>query len=212
MPAEEKGYIQFACDWERSDPTTDPRAAGVIVWRNRLARIGLIGIYPDGIGFGNISTRINHHEFLITGTATGAIAEIGPEHLCRVTAADITSNRVRCRGPVPASSESLSHAAVYQAVADAGVVIHVHHLGIWQAYRNKLPTTDDRAEAGTPAMGEAIAQLAAEVGGIPGGVFIMGGHREGWMAFGRDADEAGQRVLQVWEAWCQNNQLAVKND
>jgi L-ribulose-5-phosphate 4-epimerase len=206
MPADEKGYIQFVCDWQRSDAPNDPQAEEVIRWRNRLARLGLIGVYPDGISFGNVSVRMNPQGFLITGTATGAIPEIGPEHLCHVTSADILANRVCCRGPVPASSESLSHAAVYEILTEAAAVIHVHHLGIWQAYCGKLPTTDSQAEAGTPAMGHAITRLLKGHGSIPGGVFMMGGHREGWMAFGRDADEAGNRVLRLWDAWCLRRQ------
>ena len=62
--------------------------------------------------------------------------------------------------------------------------------------RDVVPTTDSRAEAGTPAMADAIATLLAT--GVPGGLFVMGGHREGLMSFGLTVDEACARLLAAW--------------
>ena len=107
--------------------------------------------------------------------------------------ADAAGNALGCRGPVAASSESLSHAAVYEADPAAGAVVHVHHIGMWEALYGVVPTTDPRAEAGTPAMAAAVAALVRA--GVPGGLFVMGGHREGLMAFGRTPGEATERVL-----------------
>ncbi|MCZ2344224.1 MAG: class II aldolase/adducin family protein [Bacteroidales bacterium] len=194
---DEKGYVQFRSDWQHADPPRHAVVEDLIRWRERLYRLGLIGVYPDGIGFGNLSGRTHGHAFIITGTGTGQLATLTPAHFCTVTAFAIAENHVTCVGPVQASSEAMSHAAVYVADPTAGVVLHVHHWGLWEKLSDRIPTTDPHAEAGTPAMGAAITQLL-EVG-VPGGVFIMGGHREGIMAYGTTADQAGERILQLFE-------------
>lgn len=194
MTHDEKGYVQFRCEWERAAAPVGPVVADLVRWRNRLRDLCLIGVYPDGIGFGNVSGRVPGG-FVISGTGTGGVADAGPEHFCEVVWADPDANALGCRGPVAASSESLSHTAVYAADPSAGAVIHVHHLGLWDALRGVLPTTDPAAEAGTPEM--AVAVRAVVRAGVPGGVFVMGGHREGLVAFGRNTEEAGGRLLAV---------------
>jgi L-ribulose-5-phosphate 4-epimerase len=208
---DEKGYIQFQCDWEPADPPDVPPE--LIEWRDRLHRMGLIGVYPDGIGFGNVSVRggavssldeslrqnaqSQITSFFISGTATGHLPSLSPEHFAEVTAFDIAANWLRCRGAVKASSESLSHAAVYRSDPSARAVIHVHHLGLWEHHRDRLPTTDHAAEAGTPQMAGAIESLLRDDGVRRAGLFIMGGHREGIMSFGPTLEEAGGRLLQL---------------
>jgi ribulose-5-phosphate 4-epimerase/fuculose-1-phosphate aldolase len=183
---DEKGYIQFQCEWRDAPPPVVP--SELIAWRNRLHALGFIGVYPDGIGFGNISIR---EPFLISGTATGHLAELTAEHFSEVISFDIAANTLTCRGRVKASSESLSHAAVYRADPEVRAVIHVHHLAAWESLRGRVPTTDPVAEAGTPQMADAIAELFP----LPGGFFVMGGHREGLVACGSTLDEAGERLL-----------------
>jgi ribulose-5-phosphate 4-epimerase/fuculose-1-phosphate aldolase len=200
MTHDEKGYVQFRCEWERAAAPAGPVVAELVRWRNRLHELGLIGVYPDGIGFGNVSGRVPGG-FVISGTGTGGVQVAGPDHFCAVVWADAAASALGCRGPVAASSESLSHAAVYDADATAGAVIHVHHLGLWEAQRGVFPTTDPAAEAGTPAMAVAVQEVVRA--GVPGGVFVMGGHREGLVAFGRTVDEAGGRLLAVHERCAQ---------
>jgi ribulose-5-phosphate 4-epimerase/fuculose-1-phosphate aldolase len=191
---DEKGYVRFDCAWERAAPPATPLVEGLVRWRDRLYKLGLIGVYPDGIGFGNLSRRLAGNRFVISGTATGRLAELGPDHFTEVAGYDFAANALSCRGPVQASSESLSHAAVYESVPAAGAVVHVHHLGLWQRLSGVIPTTNPRAEAGTPEMAWAITYLFRGAG-VPGGLFVMGGHREGLIAFGETIDEAGERIV-----------------
>ena len=200
MTRDEKGTIQFQCDWTPADPPVVP--AALLDCRERLHRLGLIGVYPDGIGFGNVSVKLpksgqegHAPRFLISGTATGSLPTLGPEHFAEVTAFDFASNSLSCRGPVKASSESLSHAAVYANDPTAQAVIHAHHLTRWEALRDRVPTTDCAAEAGTPRMAWAIEELLGTPGVKEGGFFVMGGHREGLMAFGPSVAEAAERLL-----------------
>jgi len=202
MNHDEKGYIQFECDWE--DAESPPVPAAILTWRERLFRLGLIGVYPDGIGFGNVSTRFSGPlpvprapRFLISGTATGSLPLLAPEHFAEVADFNLARNWLKCRGKVKASSESLSHAAVYTSAPATWAVIHVHHLKLWERDRGRLPTTDPAAEAGTPAMALAIQRLLENEAVRQCGVFVMGGHREGLMAFGESIEEAGERLLKL---------------
>jgi L-ribulose-5-phosphate 4-epimerase len=194
---DEKGYVQFRCDWERAAPTAGPLPDALRAWRDRLFDAKLIGVYADGIGFGNLSARAGPGgPFVITGTATGQIARLGPEHLTEVTEYDSAANWLRCRGPAQASSESLSHAAVYEGNSAIRAVVHVHHLGLWQHHYDRLPTTDPAAAAGTPAMAWAIAELFRSGRLGAAGLFVMGGHREGLISFGGTIAEAAERLLE----------------
>ena len=118
-----------------------------------------------------------------------------------MTAFDFATNWLRCRGPVKASSESLSHAAVYVSDPAVQAVIHVHHLGMWEQLRDRIPTTDHAAEAGTPEMAAAIESLLRQPGVKEQGLFVMGGHREGLMAFGSTLDEAGEQIVTALNAF-----------
>jgi hypothetical protein len=195
---DEKGYVQFLCDWERGNPPAGPVVELLCTWRNRLHQLRLIGVYPDGIGYGNLSCR-HGESFVITGTATGALKTLGPEHLTEVINYHIDRNWLRCRGPVQASSESLSHAAIYRGHPAARAVIHVHHSRLWKHLCETAPVTAPQAEAGTPAMAHAIETLLHDPRLSESGVFAMGGHRDGIMAFGSDIDEAGGKLLEALE-------------
>ncbi len=204
MSRDEKGYVQFKSDWEKTGPMIEPLIDDLIAWRDRLHSMGLIGVYPDGIGFGNISARKpGAASFLISGTATGGLPTLTAEHFTEVSEYDFASNWLRCRGPVQASSESLSHAAVYRCGSSIGSVIHVHHLAMWSYLRDQIPTTDHRAEAGTPEMAWAIEALLGKGKIGKHGFFAMGGHREGLMAFGASVEEAGQRVVKAYREFMQ---------
>jgi len=55
------------------------------------------------------------NQFVITGSATGEIPELEPGHYVKVNSFNIEDNAVQCVGPLKASSESLTHAAIYSA-------------------------------------------------------------------------------------------------
>ncbi len=199
---DEKGYVQFLCDWEQAPAPEAPMLDELRACRDRLHRLKLVGVYPDGIGYGNLSCRLKPGDsFVITGTSTGKLTSLGPEHLTEVVEHDAARNWLRCRGPVQASSESLSHAAVYGSDPAIRAIIHVHHLGLWQRLYDRIPTTDPQAEAGTPAMAQAIEALFRAGRMRESGLFVMGGHREGLVAFGRTVTEAEARLLSELEAF-----------
>ena len=53
----DEGYIKFNCKRIPSDDIPLDKVADLNVWRKIVYDKGLIGMSPDGIGFGNISYR-----------------------------------------------------------------------------------------------------------------------------------------------------------
>ena len=113
-------------------------------WRTQLRDVALIGEYPDsGIGFGNLSARIGDSpRFLISGTQTGHCSHSTADQFSLVTRVDIPGNEVECEGPLRASSEAMTHAAIYAADMTIRAVVHVHDSRLWQHALEQLPTTD----------------------------------------------------------------------
>ena len=93
-----------------------------------MFNLGLIGAYPDGTGYGNISIRINYNSFIITGTGTGKLNELNNKHYTRVDSYNFNANSIHCSGPIKASAESLTHAMIYECSPETKAVIHVHDI------------------------------------------------------------------------------------
>lgn len=197
----DEGYIKFALDW-REGPAPDAGLVELLdTWRQPLYAAGLIGEYPDlGIGYGNLSVRSRGDGlFVISGTQTGHLPVLGPHHWTLVTDVDLQANRVRCVGPVRASSESMTHAAIYELAANIGAVVHVHSAPLWRALKHRLPTTDPAVAYGTPAMAQEFSRLYRETDFARDGVAVMAGHEDGIVGFGHGMAEAARRILALSE-------------
>jgi len=196
----QEGYIKFQCDWEKKNFTFSKKNFSKInEWRKKLYDHELLGVNMEGIGFGNLSIREeNSKRFIITGSETGKHEELSKNHYARVIDYDIPNNYVKCVGQVKASSESLTHAAIYESDPEVHGVIHTHHERLWKLLKNKLPTTDPEVEFGTPEMAEEIKKLMQQRDVRIEKIIIMGGHREGIITFGRDLDEAGGVLLKYF--------------
>lgn len=183
-----EGYTKFRCEWRNAPLPAELEFPELIELRNDLRRAGLLGVLPDGIGYGNVSMRGDR--FVISGTQTGQVAAATRDHFSLVESYDIDGNSLSCVGLVAASSESLSHAAIYEAAAEIAFVAHIHHREFFCRMLNRLPTTDPRHEYGTPAMAHALRRLAAQGDGC----ILMGGHADGVMFYGRSADDVRARI------------------
>ncbi len=170
--------------------------------RQRMVALGLIGHDDDAnVDFGNISIRgPEPGQLLITGTQTGHLGGLAPEHYTLVTSCDIPGNAVSCTGAVKASSETLTHAAIYALDPDIAAVIHVHHHGHWRRLLNSLPTTAANAAYGTPEMAAELARLYRETEMPEIRVAVMGGHPGGMISFGHDLHAAEQALRGHLEA------------
>ena len=189
----QEGYIKFRCEWERARLFAPVGFDEVNLVRTRLWDLGLVGVKEDGIGFGNLSIRLGDL-FLITGSQTGDKRILSVDDYSLVLDYSWEGNWLRCRGEVKASSESLSHSACYRLYRDVRAVIHVHSLRDWQRWLDRLPTTDRRAEYGSPELAREIASMVGRIGRR--GILIMGGHEEGILSWGESPTEALNLLLE----------------
>ena len=194
----DEGYIKFSFAHEAAPPPAHPGLHDLMRIRDDLHEWALIGVLPDGIGYGNLSARIpGSTRFVITASGTGLKYPIEAAHFCEVTAFDIGKNSVVCRGPLPASSESMSHGAVYAARPDANAVIHIHDRLMFRMLMNEgAPQTPADAAFGTPEMARAVGRLAA--GTPPISVLVMAGHEDGLIAYGPTPQAARDALWNVY--------------
>lgn len=193
-----EGYTKFAVHLTDGDLPANPALERLNQVRTELHDLGLIGVLPDGIGYGNVSVRQNGSDkFIISGTATGAKRVLAFTDYCLVDSFNILRNEVFCTGRIAASSESMSHGSVYQANPAVTCVIHIHSRKVFDfMLENGYPRTSELAAYGTPRIAEETVQLVREAGS-PQGVFVMAGHQDGVIAYGPDIESARQLLLDV---------------
>lgn len=197
----DEGYIKFQLDWTRCDLPDLPQIGALNVWRRRLHSAGLIGYDRDlDVGFGNLSCRIAATRFLISGSQTGRLAELDRRHFALVTDVDIVANRVSCRGNLPASSESMTHAALYAVDSSIASVVHVHSADLWSRLKHELPTAAAEVAYGTPEMAREFARLYEQTEFHSAGVAVMAGHQSGLISVGASIEEAATRILSIAHA------------
>ncbi len=192
----DEGYIKYEMCHMQSEPLRQNLWRMIEEWRNRLWGIGMIGVYPDGIGYGNISMRVaGTDKMMITGSGTGKMQRMNNSKYALVESVDINQNRVECRGPVPCSSEAMTHYMIYSVLAEVNAVIHVHAGELWQFLKNRAPTVPESAGYGTPEMAREVESILRDPKQREEQTIVMAGHDEGLIFFGRDIDAAGSVLL-----------------
>lgn len=195
MIRQDEGYIKFNLSWRNENfYFSDNDFITINSFRNSLYKQNLIGAYSDGIGFGNVSLRMKNSKFIISGSATGNIETLKKEDYSLITDFDIKNNSVTCIGLTKASSESMSHAAIYEANKNVNSVIHIHHKKMWNIFLDKLPTTNKNGEFGTPEIALEIKKLTKKDSGI----IIMGGHPEGIISYGNTINQAYKILIEYY--------------
>lgn len=198
----DEGYVKYRSDWQPGPPPDEATVRLLDRWRRQLHEAGLIGHYEEfGVGFGNLSVRASRPgQFIISGTQTGHHAATTGQHYALVCSADISSNTVVSTGPVRASSEAMTHAAIYALSERINAVVHVHSARLWTEYRGVLPTTSAAVPYGTPDMALEFERLWRESDFPAVGTAVMAGHEEGIVSFGETLAEASQKVLGLDQA------------
>lgn len=186
----EEGVIKFNCTWIKEAPLNVELIKELNTWRDTLYKLKLLGVTNDGIGYGNISRRYKDN-FIISGSGTGKLKHLTNEHYATVTNYSVEENKLTSVGPVIASSESLTHAMIYKSLPAINAVFHVHHFALWKKLLNKIPTSHVDVAYGTPAMANEIVRLFEETNLASKKIFVMAGHEEGIVSFGKDVNEAG---------------------
>lgn len=205
----DEGVIKFEAEHEQRP--LDPRRYGELscrlgAWREVLSKLQLVGQDParyGGAGYGNVSARVGPpgsprgaRAMIITGTQTGGLERISLRDLCIVERYDYHHNRVSSYGERKPSSETMTHGAIYDLSPAIRFVFHAHSPVIWQrSAALRVPTTDPRVAYGTPEMAAETHRLYFGSTLEASRIMAMGGHEDGIIVFGKDAEEAGQVLV-----------------
>jgi len=198
-----EGVVKYRLQFTLAQPPSWEGYPDLNAWRKILFRLRLIGqdrrLY-GGLGYGNVSERVANG-FVISATQTGGREHLLPEDYALVIEADPSANLIVAAGVSHPSSEALTHAAVYRASSKVKVVLHGHCQEIWKmAGALDLPMTPRGIDYGTPAMAEAVSEWVRRK--PESDVVVMGGHRDGILAYGVSADQAGGLMVAVLaRAW-----------
>jgi ribulose-5-phosphate 4-epimerase/fuculose-1-phosphate aldolase len=184
-------YIKFRCERASRDITGFDGLAELNACRRKLLHLQLVGVDSNGVGFGNLSVRDGGtKKFYITGSATGGIPELALADCAKVVAYDFESNWLQYEGFAIPSSESLTHAAIYESDSNVGGIIHCHDSKLWAVLLNQAPTTSKSVEYGTTEMADEIMRLFKISDLRNRKVLIMAGHEGGIVIFGKNLNEA----------------------
>ena len=199
MLKDHEAVIQFQSDHEAVLACDAADIVEIERWRREFRTRQFVGQHPDryeGLGYGNLSARLQDGTVLITGSQTGCLDALQPAHYVRILEFDPDQNRVRSRGLSKPSSETMTHMAVYQSVCGARYVFHTHCPKLWRAAKRlKLPITDPDAKCGTPELFHRVVELLENQDVRSGGILSMGGHEDGILTWGKTADDAGFALL-----------------
>jgi hypothetical protein len=208
----EEGVIKFKLNHEKKELDKTLYQKHYIQlesWRNVLFQLKLIGCDINrygGCGYGNISLRAGNsgisNQFLITGTQTGHLEKLSFQEYSLVNSFNIDKNSMTSIGMALPSSESLSHAVLYQASGKINSVFHVHHPELWQKKDElKIPQTSPDIPYGTVEMAIEIGNLYKKNQGgfTQKKIMAMGGHEDGLITFGKDPHESAL-ILLAWLA------------
>ena len=191
----DEGYIKFRCDLRAGPPPKHPMMKELKYWRDKMHQKNWIGFDKKlEVGFGNISIS-DQDGFIISGTQTGHIQCIQDKHFTSVTGYDIYKNCVRCTGMLKASSETLTHAIIYEQHYDIYAIIHIHSNDMWEKLLHTVPTSASNVRYGTPEMALEVQRLYTESALPQKRIMVMAGHQDGIIAFGKTLKEAAEVLL-----------------
>lgn len=198
-----EGVIKYRLEFKQTEAISE-NLQELNVWRSILYQLQLIGQDAQrygGFGYGNLSIRSQQDasHFIISGTQTGGLVELGQEHYVRIDSCDVRNNWVSASGPIEPSSEALTHAMFYQLKPSVKCVIHVHDPNLWcYGLENSFPCTDKMVAFGTPEMGAEVKRLFQKDGLKQIRTLVMAGHEDGVICFGDSIEQAGAVLLELW--------------
>ncbi len=207
MNKEQEGVIKYHLNHQDLPISKTIQLLEINSWRTILHHLQLIGQHSDrynGLGFGNISQRINDKKypstaFIISGTQTGKFKQLSRQQYCVVTKANTVDNSIHSTGLCQPSSEALTHASVYQQHPNIHCVIHIHNVEIWQQTKHlALASTDAKIAYGTPDMANEIARLYSKQNNKTDGIFSMLGHEDGIIAYSSSMEIAANALISLY--------------
>lgn len=191
MRKEKDGVVKYSLEFNQTAIDIKKEFEILETCRKRLYALGLIGVYEDGIGYGNISYRYkNSNEFVITSTQTGHLKSLKDEEYSLVNSVDFENFKTKASGKTKPSSECITHAAIYDLDENINAVIHIHNEKLWNyMLENSYLSTND-TPYGTPEMVDDVINIYKDISPLENNLFVMKGHFEGIVSFGKDINEA----------------------
>ena len=183
------GVIKYSIEHQTSATPLFSGYEELEALRKRLFALGLIG-EKEGIGYGNLSMRYEGSKsFFVTATQTGNMQSLTKEYYTYICDYEFDTFKIISQGAHKPSSEALSHAMIYAIDERINAVIHIHSLALWKFMKaqDALATT---TEYGTAEMIGEIAGLYDSLDPLKNNAFVMKGHEEGIITFGRSVEEA----------------------
>jgi ribulose-5-phosphate 4-epimerase/fuculose-1-phosphate aldolase len=184
-------YVKFTFERACADIAPFDTFAELNACRRKLLGLRLIGQDSNGIGFGNLSVRDGAtRNFHITGSATGGLSKLSLTDCVRVVDCDFKKNWLRYEGTAIPSSESLTHAAIYESDSITSAVIHCHDSALWRAILDRGPTSSKAVAYGTPEMAYEVMRLFKTTDVQSRKILVMAGHEGGIVTFGKNLEDA----------------------
>ena len=193
-------YVKFTYERPGAEIGRFDQLADLNVCRQKLLKLRLMGLDSSGIGFGNLSVRDDAtRNFYITGSATGGLPELTSRDCVRVVGYDFARNWVSYEGAAIPSSESLTHAAIFESNPSTSAVIHCHDSVLWEALLDRAPTTSKAVAYGTPEMAYEIMRLFKGNDVPSRKILVMAGHEAGIVTFGKNLEDAFNILMRARE-------------
>ncbi len=176
-----EGYIKYNTICIGNEYPEAIQIVDLQVLRNDLKINNLIGMLPDGTGYGNVSKKWDN-KIIVTGSQTGGNAILNCSDYSIIHDYDILKNTLVYSGLRPPSSETITHIAIYEAKPNTKFVSHLHNNEIWNKLIINGAKTNGLSEYGTV---EIALEAKEYVSGITGnaGIFALSGHKDGVIAY-----------------------------
>jgi hypothetical protein len=152
------------------------------IMRKKLHKMKLIGVYDNNIGYGNISIRYLSG-FIISSSQTGNRYFTSQNDFTFVYKPSFFE--LKAIGTKVASSESMTHNAIYSLSSSINAVVHIHNKELWNYTITKnYPSISEDIDYGTIDMMNGVEKLYNKYSYKRDNIFVTKGHKEGVFIFG----------------------------
>ncbi len=200
------GVIKYNFDFKPTKPLEPVDYEEIESLRSRLYALGLIGVH-EGIGYGNISQKDDADTFIVTGTQTGHLSSLKGESYAYIEAYNDRDFYLKSSGMIKPSSESLTHATIYNLDDTIKAVIHIHSKALWNfMLQNNYLKTED-VPYGTQEMINEVNRIYSTKNALINALFVMSGHENGVIIFGASLNEAEQTLYSLISEFLSQTEL-----
>ncbi len=186
--------VNFLTNFIKKEIITDLRLEDLKYWISRFGFYDLIRpVGKDSYGNMSFRTEPGKNEFIITATKEDFHDEtLNPARFVKVVDCDARNNKVSVHGLETPSSETFVHHTIYKNRPDIHAIFHGHCEKLGCEPDLNFVTTEKEHPWGS-------LELAREVEKVLGkeNFIIMRNH--GFLALGKDIDDAGKITLRAYQ-------------